>query len=229
MERLGDLSTKIAEWAKRCAARAETPEFRANAERIKREGAEADALARETERKLNLHAAGVPGSLWDAVREPTETPALIATRDFLASPPGCVFLVLIGPAGRGKTFAAAWAVAEREGRYAVAHDLVTSGSFDAIWRELASAPLLALDEVGAEYRNPAFEAGLYTLLNARHANQRKTVICTNLDAKGFVGRYCPNPADPLRDRLRTAARWVSLPGESMRKHWTEKDEEGPTP
>lgn len=224
MTNLGNQSSKIAEWARRMAARAETPEYIANAERLERENAANLATSRETQRKINLHSAGVPGSLWESVREPQETPAIIAAREFLASPAACVFLVLVGPAGRGKTFAAAWTVAEREGRYVIAHDLVHAGSFDQVWRELADAPVLALDEVGAEYRNPAFDASFYTLLNSRHAHQRKTVICTNLDGDGFVRRYCPNPTDPLRDRLRTAARWVTLPGDSLRKHWAEVEE-----
>lgn len=228
MENLADISTRIAEWARRMEARSRTPEYQEAAARLAAQDAENEARSRETQRKLNLHSAGVPGSLWESVREPEETQALAAAREFLSAPAPLVFLVLVGPAGRGKTFAAAWAVSEREGRYVVAHDLVHAGSFDPIWRELAEAPVLALDEVGAEYRNPAFDASLYTLLNSRHAHNRKTLICTNLDAVSFVARYCPNPADPLRDRLRTAARWETLPGESMRKPWseTEKDEEG---
>lgn len=221
MERLGDMSTKIAEWARRMAERSQTPEYLANAARLERENAVEATSSREAQRRINLHSAGVPGSLWESVRAPKETPALAAAREFLAAPPSCVFLVLVGPAGRGKTFAAAWTVAEREGRYAVAHDLVHAGSFDPVWRELAEAPVLALDEVGAEYRNPAFDASFYSLLNARHAHARKTLIATNLDAAAFVARYCPNVSDPLRDRLRTGAQWVTLPGESMRKHWTE--------
>jgi DNA replication protein DnaC len=225
METLSSISTKIAEWARRCAERSETPEFQAHAERLRLENAIADEVSRETQRKLNLQAAGVPGSLWDKVRQPAPGLALDAAREFLVSPRECVFLALAGPAGRGKTFAAAWAVSERDGRYAVAHDLVTAGSFDPVWRELAETPVLALDEVGAEYRNSAFDASLYTLLNARHAHQRKTILCTNLDADGFKARYCPKPEDPLRDRLRTAARWVNLPGESMRKPWTDTERE----
>src|SRR6266540_1092063 len=149
------VSDKIAAWAKRCQERAEDPQFKANAEKFRETAAE--RVQAETDRRLDLLAAGVPMSLWDSIRAPEQTQAIEAVRRFLASPPECLFLVLAGPAGRGKTFAAEWSVAERNGRYDMAHDLVTAGSFDPAWRELAAAPLLALDELGAEYRNPAFE------------------------------------------------------------------------
>jgi DNA replication protein DnaC len=217
----------FAEWAAERIRVAETPEFQANAAKL-RAGTDAEQIQAETDRRLALLGAGIPASLWGTLADPKPTDAISSARDFLARPPACVYLVLAGPAGRGKTFAAAWTVAQREGRYALAHDLVTAGSFDPIWRELAAAPVLALDEVGAEYRNAAFDASLYALLNARHAHERKTVICTNLDAAGFMSRYCPKPDDPLRNRLATASVWVNLPGESMRKAWsdTERDEEG---
>jgi DNA replication protein DnaC len=216
------ISEKIAAWKERCAARAEDPAYKANAERWRE--TKAEAAQRENDRRLALLDAGVPMAIWDAIREPKETDALVAAREFLASPPACTYLVLAGPAGRGKTFAAGWAVAERGGRYAIAHDLVTAGTFDAaLWRDLASVGLLALDELGSEYRNAAFEASLYSLLNSRHAHGRKTILCTNLDGEAFVARYCPKAGDPLRDRLRTAQAWAPLPGESMRKHWTDDE------
>jgi DNA replication protein DnaC len=217
----------ITDWLARVTAVAESPEMKANAEKWRE--TEAERVQKETDRRLALHAAGVPMSIWPHLAEPKPTQALEAVRAFLSSPPECLYLVLAGPAGRGKTFAAGWAVAEREGRYVIAHDLVTAGSFDGIWREMAAAPLLALDELGAEYRNPAFEASLYSLLNSRHAHGRKTVLCTNLDGPGFVARYCPKAGDPLRDRLRTAQAWVALPGESLRRPWNDTDRDEETP
>lgn len=219
------VSDKIAAWTKRVTERAEDPAYKANAERFRE--TEAEAVQRENESRLALLAAGIPMTLWGAIREPRDTPALVAARDFLGSAPS--FLALSGPAGRGKTFAASWAVTQKEGRYVITHDLVTAGSFASVWAEIALAPILALDELGAEYRNAAFEASLYSLLNARHAHGRKTILCTNLDAGGFVARYCPKEGDPLRDRLRTSSVWVSLPGQSLRKPWsdTDKDEDPP--
>jgi DNA replication protein DnaC len=222
------MDPRFEEWAERMRQRAEDPDFRANAEKWRE--TKAEAAQRENDRLMALHVAGVPASLWDAVLAPKVTDALEAVQRFLDAPRDCLYLVLAGPAGRGKTFAAAWGVSKREGRYVLAHDLVAAGTFDSLWKEIAAVPMLALDELGAEYRNPAYEASLYSLLNARHAHGRKTILCTNLDGGAFVTRYCPKAGDPLRDRLRTAQAWVALPGESMRKPWSdaEPDEEGAT-
>lgn len=218
------MDPRFSDWAERCAKRAEDPAFKAHAEKWRE--TDAERVQKEHDRRHSLLAAGIPMTLWDAISAPQETDALAAARSFLSTP--ALFLVLSGPAGRGKTYAAAWAVAEQEGRYVLAHDLVAAGTFDGVWKEIAAAPFLALDELGAEYRNPAFEASLYSMLNSRHANGRKTVICTNLDGATFVQRYCAKAGDPLRDRLRTSQAWVALPGESMRKHFTDtdRDEEG---
>lgn len=228
MTPLREAITSIQEWAARCAARAATPEFQTNAAKLSADSAAFEAAQRETDRKLALVQAGIPQSLWETLRMPRNTPALAAVRGWLAGPPTCVFLALAGQAGRGKTFAAAWAISERGGLYALAHDLVAAGTFDPRWRELAEAPVVALDELGNEYRNEAYSASLYTLLNTRHAHQRRTILATNLDAPAFAARYCPEATDPLRDRLRTAAQWVNLSGESLRKHWSEREpgEEG---
>lgn len=220
------MDPKFAEWAERMQKRAEDPEFQANAAQWRE--TKNEAAQRENDRLLALHVAGVPASLWDAVLSPKVSDALQAVQRFIDAPRECLYLVLAGPAGRGKTFAAAWGVSRREGRYILAHDLVAAGTFDPVWKEIAAAPLLAIDELGSEYRNSAYEASLYSLLNARHAHGRKTILCTNLDGAGFVGRYCPKPGDPLRDRLRTAQAWVALPGESMRKPWNETDKEDET-
>lgn len=227
MKHISETIGTIQEWAARCAARAETPEFQANAAKLAEQTAAFNAAQREVDRKLALVQAGIPTALWDLLRAPKETPALVAVREWFAGPSACVFLSLAGQAGRGKTFAAAWAISERGGQYALAHDLVAAGTFDPIWKDLASAPLVALDELGNEYRNDAYSASLYTLLNTRHAHQRRTILATNLDAPAFAARYCPEATDPLRDRLRTASRWVNLSGESMRKHWTEATDREP--
>lgn len=218
------LSERIQAVVTRCIERQNDPAFQENVRKLEAENADAAEVLARVERKHRLQASGVPYALWDSVGSPESTPAIDAVRTFLAGPADCVFLALAGPAGRGKTYAAAWAIAERCGRYATTHNLVAAGTFDPVWRELAAAEVLALDEVGAEYRNDAFAASLYSLLNDRHANGRRTILATNMDAGAFMARYCPDAKDPLRDRFRTASRWVNLPGESMRHHWSESDD-----
>jgi DNA replication protein DnaC len=239
MEHIGNLSGKIAEWARRCAERAETPEYRANAARLTSESAADAQRQAESDRKLDLLRSGVPMGLWDAVEKPNATDATREVGQFLAAPAE-TFCVLAGPKGRGKTFAICWAVATRTrtrrdgtvardlGRFVEAQDMVSAGTFDAsFWGGLEAAPLLGLDELGAEHPNSAFEASLYALLNKRHQHGRKTIIGTNLDAAGFRLRYGSGGLERLIDRLKTG-RWVNLPGESMRTHWTNREpgEEG---
>jgi DNA replication protein DnaC len=219
------LSSKIAEFVQRGKARLDDPEFQANVDRIRRENAAAEAASRVAEKHLRFLQSGVPMSVWDGLERAKDTEALSAARWFVAeAPESCVFLALAGPAGRGKTFAGAWAVAEAGGSYAIAHDLVHLGTFDPIWRDLTAAHVLTLDELGREHANDAYLASLYTLLNSRHAHGRKTVLVTNLNADLFKARYCPQPDDPLRDRIRTGGKWLNLPGESLRTHWTEATE-----
>lgn len=212
----------------RMRLRADDPVFQENAARVAAETEEQRRASVETDRKLRLHQAGVPAMLWDPLKTPQPTPAMAAVEEFLESPPACAFLVLGGPAGRGKTFASCWGVDKSGGTYVMASDLVSAGTFgdgEAFWRDLEHARLVAVDELGAEYRNAAMESSFYALLNKRHANGRKTILCTNLDLGALAARYFPRADDPMRDRFKSAARWVALPGESMRKHWSEEDDE----
>jgi len=163
---------------------------------------------------------GVPP---EAAREACDaTPATRAVQDFIAAPSAQRFLVLAGKKGTGKTFAAAWAAWLLHGRYVDAQQLVAAGTFEgSTWLDLAACPLLALDELGAEYPNPAFEANLYALLDRRYRQGKRTVIATNLNATDFRARYGEHGLDRLLERIKTGGRWVSLDGESLRKHWSE--------
>ncbi|HET9554921.1 MAG TPA: hypothetical protein VFP50_18290, partial [Anaeromyxobacteraceae bacterium] len=86
------------------------------------------------------------------------------------------------------------------------------------------APLLAIDEFGAEYVNEAFQANLFGLLNRRCDDLKPTVLGTNLTAAAFELRYATGPMARLGDRLRAYGQWVNLPGESLRQHWSEAAE-----
>lgn len=227
---MDSIAQKIAEIAKRCQERAEDPMFKANAEAqpwaVSPLTPEEKRLAEEVARNNRLLRTGVPVGHWQTVEEPKPTPALDAVRRHFDSPRECVFVTLAGPRGRGKTVAAEWAAVESSGRYVVAQELVRLSQFDPEWAELERDPVLAIDEIGAEYMNDAYRANLYALLDARYAHQRKTVLVTNLDASAFRARYCPDPQDRLFERLNTAGTWVNLAGESMRVHWSEREEDG---
>jgi DNA replication protein DnaC len=227
------VSEQIAALVARCQARAEDPEFQRQARRLEEETREAEEVRRSRELHFARLRSGVPVGLWNPVHpeaspleDPKPTPALDAVRAHLAADSACVFLTLSGKRGLGKTFAAAWGVYARGGRFVDAHDLVRLSAFDeGEWRDLERQPFLAIDELGAEYLNDAYRANLYGLLNRRFADQRKTVLATNLAAPAFVARYCPDPEDRLLDRLTNAGTWLNLDGASMRAHWADGERE----
>jgi DNA replication protein DnaC len=204
-------------------ATTETPEYQKNARRLEAEHASLAESEADRAWRLRLIDGRVPQAFWDAVRDPQVTDALTAVRHHLtAAPRECVFLALAGPRGRGKTTALASAVAEHGGLYVEAHELVRAGTFNEVWAEAARAPVLVIDELGAEFANDAYRASLYELLNTRYSNGRKTIFATNLDAPAFKARYCPDANDRLAERIAKGGRWVNLPGESMRRGWQEK-------
>ena len=73
--------------------------------------------------------------------------------------------------------------------------------------------LLALDDVGTE--NFTAHAGglLFDLLDARHANRKRTIVCSNLDSKALVARL----GERLADRIQSDGQVVKLTGASMRR------------
>jgi DNA replication protein DnaC len=210
--------------------------FQRNARKLAEESAQTAAVLADQELRHARLRSGVPVGLWDPVHpkdSPLEhgnpTPALDAVKAHLQAPPACVFLTLAGKRGQGKTFAASWAVYTAGGRFVDAHDLVRLSSFDeGEWRDLERQPVLAIDELGAEYLNDAYKANLYALLNRRYADQRRTVLATNLSSSAFMARYCPDPEDRLLERLTKGGTWLNLTGDSLRVHWAERDvgEEG---
>jgi DNA replication protein DnaC len=204
----------------RVRQREEDPVFR---EKLAELAADVEAfLAREQKlvRRLTLQRSRVPEAIWAGLDSPEDTDALRAARGFLEDPAaGSRFLTLAGPKGRGKTFTLGWAVAQIGGRYYEAEELVQLSTFDKlVWEDMAAAPLLALDELGAEQGNASFDANLYSVLNVRFRRERKTILATNLGSVDFRQRYLSSEGglDRLEERLRTGGRWVSLPGPSMR-------------
>ena len=214
MEHAEAISARIKAFAERMAKLCEDPEYQRNAERIRLENAEAEKASREAERKLRLHACGVPRELWGLLDQPKDEAAIQAAREFLDG--RHLFLTLSGPKGRGKTFALCWAIAQRGGRYLWAGDLVQAGIFDNVWKDLADVPVLALDELGAEYLNDAYLSSLYNLLDKRYANGRKTILATNLNGPGFKQRYCAAGMDRLYERLTVSGIFRPLDGPSLR-------------
>jgi DNA replication protein DnaC len=219
--------SRISEIVERCKAISETPEFQTNAKELQQAAGDFQQRSAEMERVYRLKMSGIPESFWSVLaKAPEYRPALIAAQELLDGPPERRFVVLAGPKGRGKSFALSWAVNRDGGRFVDVQELVTAGSFDRLlWDDLESATVLALDELGAEYLNEAYLASLFNLLNRRYMQNRKTLIATNLEAAAFRERYLAAGMDRLLDRLSTAGEWVTLPGESMRRHWSDTEGE----
>jgi DNA replication protein DnaC len=178
--------------------------------------------------ELRLQDSGILARYQPFLDSPQRTEALAAVATFLAGPPERTFLVLAGPAGRGKTTALSVGVWRAGGYYYDAQELLRESTFfPDLWRRLQATPFLALDELGSETTNPAWEANLFDLLNGRDARLIKTALATNLNAKAFRDRYITAGLARLMDRLSTSGDFMTFPGESLRRHWSECDSDDP--
>lgn len=205
------------------AWRAANPDKSRRYEALMCELHEAEQAARELARVElvagRVRAAGVGERTREAAQDPTDTPALLAARDWLRT--GKTWLVLAGDVGTGKTVAAVWALLERaaEGRTIAfrraAHVARLSG-FDAGAEELAllkRVGLLVLDDLGTECSTGWGQSILHELLDTRHEEKRGTIITSNLkraDARARLG-------DRLSDRVQSDGRVVWLEGTSQRR------------
>lgn len=183
---------------------------------------EQDAAFHKATRETGLRKCGIPEEHWAALANPRPEEALVAARRLLDGPPEFRFLVLSGEVGQGKSFALSWAVAQTGGRFIDAQDLVAASSFDREWwASLEAVSLLAVDELGAEKGNAEYDANLYALLNGRFSRGRKTVIGTNFGFRAFRERYLGGGLARLLDRFEKGGEWVTLRGDSMRRHWAD--------
>jgi DNA replication protein DnaC len=130
------------------------------------------------------------------------------TREWAEAPHG--WLVLVGKNGSGKTHLAAAAAAYRLERgervcFANVPDLLdelratfapgTPGRFDRVFQPLLDAPLLVLDDLGAQQTSPWAQEKLYQLINHRHLARAHTIVTTNIE----LGAMEPRIASRLSD------------------------------
>lgn len=171
-----------------------------------------------------LVAQGVPvRSSRLALGDLEETPALIATRRWMASGEHCL-LALAGAKGIGKTVAAAWAMAQprRSNPAATAPGLfITAAALARIDRYEAGAvdavlkaSMLVVDDIGVEFNDAkgAFASLFDEALGARYGNELPTVITTNLGEAKFIERFGAR----IVDRFDEAGVWFERGGESLR-------------
>jgi DNA replication protein DnaC len=218
METIADRIRRITDNA---IADLEKPGAAERVAQLAKESAEDRARAVERDRLLYLTTHGIPARFWPLLDSPNETPAIQAVRAVL-EPGGPACLTLAGKAGNGKTSALCWGAWVRKGTFVRAMDLVQASTFERhFWDDLRDAPLLAVDELGAEPANVQSLSLIFDLLNRRIEDERPTLIATNLDSPAFSLKYLSGPMERLKDRLTNYGRWVEFTAPSMRQHWAE--------
>ena len=131
-------------------------------------------------------------------------------------PEGTDSLLFQGGTGLGKTFLSACvarAVAEKG--FSVCYDTASSviGSFeaqkfsrdeaaDARVKRMLSCDLMILDDLGTEMPTPMAESALYTLINTRLTEGKKTIISTNLSFGEMEKRYSGQICSRIRGEFR---------------------------
>lgn len=187
-----------------------TAEERAEAERA-REAENARIVAHRIERAV---CSCLPPIVAEVVNGPlTDTPGVVAVREWLASP--ARGLVIRGGVGVGKTVAAG-ALARMciaQGRAVSWHrpnEFVSAvlHSYDERSPKLAKGVVI-IDDVGRETKAD-FEESVCTFIDDRDT---RFVITTNLTRDDFRARYDAR----LIDRLNHCARAVALKGASRRR------------
>ncbi len=194
---------------------ADSPELKAQAEKIAAQEAELRTYARDARRRV----LGIPAEHQAHLDSPRETEALTAARAWRAVPYAArpLFLVLGGPLGRGKSFAAAWCVDQLGGRYIASGELAAIKFNEAEVESVLHAACLALDDFGME----ASDAGgwqashLFRVLADRYSERRPTIITTNVWGKALEEKFA-GELHRLWDRVVTSGRFVFCGGEYLR-------------
>jgi DNA replication protein DnaC len=141
-------------------------------------------------------------------------------REWAEAPHG--WLVLIGGNGSGKTHLAAAVAGYRLERgeracFANVPDLLDElratfapgavGRFDRVFQPLLDAPLLVLDDLGAQQSSPWAQEKLYQLINHRHLARAHTIVTTNVE----LGAMEPRIASRLSDLDVTVVYEITAP------------------
>lgn len=185
------------------------------AEERAREVAEAEAR-RVREKFSRLEKAGFPlRALRAAETADAQRSAIARVRDWKCEDKS--ILVLSGPAGCGKTVAAAWWAIRQNWAPAFvrASTFAASSRYDRETREeWFDAPALVLDDLGTEYLDVkgSFLVDLDELLDVFYGNAKPLLITTNADVIAFKTRY----GERVSDRVRECGSWFAMRDASMR-------------
>jgi DNA replication protein DnaC len=122
------------------------------------------------------------------------------------------WLVLGGSTGVGKSVAAASVAVQAPGARWLRADEVVRLELDGRLGRYLEAPLLVVDDYGAEHRSSLGAGVWHRLLGARHELRRRSIITTNLtrpELRATLG-------DRLSDRIASDCEVVEVSGESQR-------------
>jgi len=171
----------------------------------------------------SLMLAALPGHRSDGARVapvPLQTrPALSVAAAWLAGGGASVapfapfadrrpLLVLAGSTGReGKSIAAAWLLAQLDGLWVAAGALAGMGAAEYDRAVYVGAATLVIDDAGTEPLTEWSRGRLYDVIAERIANNRRTVVTTNIADRGaFVRRY----DERLAARIDELGRFIML-------------------
>lgn len=121
-------------------------------------------------------------------------------------------LLLLGPTGRGKSFAATWLVAELGATWIAATECRVAG-WDDLRPKAVDARVLVLDDLGREATDWSARE-LADVLELRHNRGRLTVATSNLPSKRLLERYGERLASRWRDPRMTVT--VDVLGPDLR-------------
>lgn len=209
-----------------------TPEAAAawDAEIKKQEDAE--ALAKKIER---YHRSGAPQRYWlesldtYVMKTQEQKNTAVFIKKFCVSVQKQEFktLVLLGPAGTGKTHLACGVVREAGGLYRnvfeIVEELRRAKSFDSKQTEkdiidfYANCRFLVLDEIGRGINATDEKYVIYMIINARYNTRKPTLIISNhrkIDFLDYIGAAAA-------DRLTESADIIELSGASYRRELRE--------
>lgn len=126
-------------------------------------------------------------------------------------------LVLIAPPGRGKSWAATWAVAEFPGAsvWLPAADCRVGQSWDERRGRAMKAPLLVIDDLGGEAGGEWGAREMASMMEVRYDQCRKTIVTTNLMPAEIGKRYSERLTSRWSDSRHS--RLVLTVGADMRK------------
>lgn len=186
---------------------------------------EADQQRQQRERRqARAKGAGVPldpEAEGSAIASPGRCPridghpgssaAAKAVEAFVGAPKRS--LLLLGPTGRGKSFAATWLLVELGGVWLAAADCRV-GVWDEYRAKAVGARLLVVDDLGRESTDWAARE-LADLLELRHNRGLRTVATSNLPVLKLLERYGERLASRWNDQTMTTT--VEVLGTDLRR------------